>query len=118
MDKMDTGFSILKWFIELNSEAKAVIGVLILVVISFGYSNYNLNSDIKEERLRYDILSDKYSSGSRDCSKDIDRLNALWTDKYDKYRNLREEELKSLTKAWEDRYNDINKKIERYEKRN
>ena len=116
MDKTEQGFTILKWFVDLNAEAKAVIAILCLTVIAVGYFNYQLNQDIKEERLRYDVLSDKYANGSKDCSKEIDKITAVWTEKYDNYRNLREDELKALTKAWEDRYNEINKKITRYEK--
>ena len=118
MEKMEQGFSILKWFVDLNAEAKAVIAIMALIIVAFGYSNYTLNQEVKEERIRYDTLSDKYANGSKDCGKDIEKITAIWTEKYDNYRNLREAELKALTKAWEDRYNEINRKITRYEKIN
>lgn len=118
MEKINKGFDVLKWFVDLNREAKAVISLLCLIIIALSYFNYSLNQDIKEERLRYDVLSDKYANGSKDYSAEIDKINAVWLNKYESYRNLREEELKVLTKAWEDRYNDINEKIIRYEKSN
>lgn len=116
MEELREGFGVLKWFVELNSQAKAVIAILCLIVCVVVYRNYTLNLEIVTERLRYDKLSDKYTNSSKDCKTEQDSLNMIWFNKYEAYRNLREVELKALTQAWEERYNNINKKITEYEK--
>lgn len=118
MEQTDKGFEILKWFVDLNTQAKAVIAILCMIIIAVCYNNYNLNDEIKAERIRYDTLTDKYTNGSKDCKKIQDSVNAVWFNKYEDYRNLREAELKALTKQWEARYNNINKKITIYERNN
>ena len=116
MEEFKEGFGVLKWFVDLNSQAKAVIAILSLIICTFAYSNYRFNSEIVTERLRYDKLSDKYANSSKNCKAEQDSLNMIWFNKYEDYRNLREAELKALTQAWEERYNIINKKITQYEK--
>lgn len=118
MEQLKEGFGIFKWFIELNKEAKVVVALLSFVTIGVLYQNHSLNSSIDAERLRYDVLNDKYTNSYKYCNIEKDSLNAIWTRKYEAYRNLKDEESKELNKTLELRYNKLELKLEEYEKSN
>lgn len=115
MKEWTNQFALLKWFVGLNGQAKAVIALLCLAIMFLIYRNYSLGEDIAKERIRYDNLSDKYNSNTKDCKEVQDSLNMVWFQKYDDYRTKREEELKEITKEWQGKYNSLSKKINEYE---
>lgn len=106
-----------KWWVDLNVQAKTVIALLTMIILFLIYYAFSANTEINNERKRYDDLSDKYQTVAQDCKKVQDSINAVWFAKYDDYRTKREAELLELSLAWEAKYDAINNKIARYERR-
>lgn len=110
------GIAFFKWWVDLNAQAKTVIALMSMIIIFLIYYAFSANAEINQERIRYDKLSDKYTNSTKDCKTVQDSVNAAWFKKYDDYRTKREAELNELSKAWEGKYDAINRKIGKYER--
>lgn len=112
---IDKASELLQWFVSLSPD-KSVIAILVMLVIYFGWVNFNLKS-------KNEILQTNANLANIECATKVsaatieyqERLNEQ-TDssqkRYDDYRDRVEKDNLERIRLWEEKYNTVGKKLE------
>jgi predicted negative regulator of RcsB-dependent stress response len=112
---IDKATDILKWIVTLTPE-KAVIAILLVLVIYFGWNNFNTT-------ITNNVLQTERNQSSLECTTQIVKANIECQDKmseqtkeyqlrYDTYRDRVETDNLARINVWKAKYDVVEKKLE------